>query len=173
MHNLFYLKKDQNTIDFKKDVDFDFMDSVEFIWPDGTCENIDMYVFLHGFCDVFAYRLREKYDYDICFNYEDEECTQLIHAYCVCTINDKLYYIDIRGITDDYDEFFKEFEDWDWYGYTDSLLFWFKDESKRILNRKGKFSKQHKIIDKIFDYFKDHYDINKFLIKERNCRKYA
>ena len=84
---------------------FDFMDEVY----DGT-QNCTM-AYLHGYCAYFAYayalknkngRIRTIYDYN----------NQLIHAYYVIADSEegKEYYIDIRGITDDEEQFLDEFE---------------------------------------------------------------
>lgn len=164
MHNLFYTENDQRIRDFKEDLGFGFMDSVEFILPDDEYKNIDMYKYLHGYCDVFAYRLREKYGYDINLDCEDECCEYLIHAYCSTEINGKTYWIDCRGITDNYKEFIEEFASWDCYGNIDSSSGWFKDNSNVVLNRKGEYKDIHKEIDLIFDYYKDNYNVDKITI---------
>ena len=67
------------------------------------------YNFLHGECDIFARYLSDKYGYKMSALYE--EPGQLIHAYCVNEINGVTYYIDVRGIIDDWNEFIKEFYD--------------------------------------------------------------
>lgn len=172
MNNLFYLERKQNTGDFEEDLGFNFMDSVEIIHPgpNEKRENINFYEFLHGYCDVFAYRLREKFGYDICFDYEDEDCSQLIHAYCTVTVGNKTYWIDCRGITDDYEEFIEEFADWDCFGNMDSSIPWFIDQSKIILNRNGIYKKEHKIIDKIFVCYEHKYNAWEFATKERKLR---
>lgn len=62
------------------------------------------YSFLHGFCDTFAKALHDKYNYDI--QIITDKDNNLIHAYCV---KDN-FYIDIRGIIDDFEIFIQEFE---------------------------------------------------------------
>lgn len=54
------------------------------------------YVFLNGECHIFAKALHDKYGYKIC------KFLNNAHFFCVCQKEDKLYYIDVRGIiTDD------------------------------------------------------------------------
>ncbi len=65
------------------------------------------YTFLHGCCDIFAMVLHEKYGYKL----EYAEWLGLVHAYCVAEHNGETFYIDVRGISTDYEEFMKEFED--------------------------------------------------------------
>lgn len=42
----------------------------------------------------------------------DCDSGELIHAYCTAEINNETVYIDVRGITNDWDEFIEEFDDW-------------------------------------------------------------
>ena len=67
------------------------------------------YNFLHGECDIFARYLSDKYGYMMSALYE--EPNQLIHAYCTNEVNGVVYYIDVRGITDNWEEFIREFYD--------------------------------------------------------------
>lgn len=71
----------------------------------------DAQVYLHGLCDVFAQELKDKYGYRAMEIDDEDGC--LIYAFCVVKRkNDwKTYYIDVRGITADSQEFFGEFED--------------------------------------------------------------
>jgi hypothetical protein len=65
--------------------------------------------FLHGYCFEFARYLNLLYHYPIeCIYAEDDS---LIHAYCVIEKNNKSLFIDIRGCTDDWDEFIDDFAD--------------------------------------------------------------
>lgn len=59
--------------------------------------------YLHGFCNVLAYKLNKDYQYPIyqCKNINGE----MVHTYCIA--ND--WYIDARGCTKDKREFFDEF----------------------------------------------------------------
>lgn len=66
--------------------------------------------FLHGYCFEFARHLHELYGYQVeCIYGEDGS---LIHAYCVIEKDSKPLFIDIRGCTDDWEDFTEEFADW-------------------------------------------------------------
>lgn len=81
-------------------------------------EPLDMYKYLHGYCDDFACALNRKYGYDIESIWS--ESGKLIHAFCVKPAlheGEKNYYIDARGITDNWKEFIEEFRD----EYSDDL----------------------------------------------------
>jgi hypothetical protein len=162
MNNLFYKEKEQNREDFGEDLGFDFLDSVEMQGKDNSVRNVNIMKYLHGYCDVFAYRLHEKYGYDIQLDYEDEQCTRLIHAYCVIEVDGRTLYIDCRGICDDFDTFIEEFTDWDCYGNMNSAEPEFVDESKKFLCRTGEFSKLHREIDFIMSDFEKEYDTRYF-----------
>ena len=66
------------------------------------------YDFLHGYCDMFAAYLSGRY------GYATESLVgrngELIHAYCTADAGGGTLYIDIRGCTDDYVEFTREFQ---------------------------------------------------------------
>lgn len=69
-------------------------------------------IFLHGVCGIFALALNETYGYPIEIAAEEDYEglpweARLVHVYCVDDDN----YIDIRGVTDDQDAFFSEFDD--------------------------------------------------------------
>lgn len=76
-------------------------------------------IFLHGVCGVFALALHDRFGYDIWqvsgydetdMDPEDDDAAPdefLLHIYCVC--GEKL--IDVRGTTDDEEEFLSAFED--------------------------------------------------------------
>ena len=79
------------------------------------------YDFLHGYCNVFAQMLNEKYGYRIEAAYE--EPSQLVHCWCVSEAPDgRKAYIDVRGVTTSFDDLMKDFED-----------FWTDDEYHYIL----------------------------------------
>lgn len=73
------------------------------------CNNEVFGKYLHGHCDEFAETLSERFGYEIHSLWNSDE-DSLIHAYCFKFMNDKAYYIDARGITDNWDEFIEEFE---------------------------------------------------------------
>ena len=65
--------------------------------------------FLYEYCEVFAVALHQHFGYKIEYLYDTNN--QLVHAYCILSIGGKIHYIDIRGITDDWDEFIDDFKD--------------------------------------------------------------
>ena len=70
------------------------------------------YNYLHGLCDAFAQALHEKYGYPLQYvisHESEDDPVELIHAYCVVERDGKAFYVDIRGVIDDYDEFIEEF----------------------------------------------------------------
>lgn len=70
---------------------------------------LSAYDCLHGFCDVFSFKLSEMFkDYEV-ESLKNED--GLVHSYCKKTVDGKTFFIDIRGITDDYEEFVSEFGD--------------------------------------------------------------
>ena len=133
MHNGFYteldiIKKDSDD----EDLDFSFMEEENCFDEDlitdlikenpdvreNYIEGFNLYDFLHGSCDVFAKALSDINGLSISAIYEpDEDATgiedypdkyHLVHMYC--TTKDG-YYVDVRGITDNWDEFIKDFID--------------------------------------------------------------
>lgn len=93
--------------------DFEFMEKV--IKDEKT---FNLFQYLHGYCDLFAIKLKEMFpNYDLCILSSEE--SGLIHSYATFTSDDGTeYYIDARGITTDKEVFFTEYEDFfDWYGY--------------------------------------------------------
>ncbi len=67
---------------------------------------------LHGFCDIFAEVLAKKFNpnYQV-YSLLDPSDGYLTHCYCMLSDSDKKYYIDVRGITDNFNEFISEFAD--------------------------------------------------------------
>lgn len=72
-------------------------------------DGYDAQTYLHGLCDVFAQELRNRFGYRA-MEIDDED-GYLIHAFCVVKRQKTNYYIDLRGITADSEEFFREFDD--------------------------------------------------------------
>lgn len=97
----FYLKHDQ----LSEDCGFVFLED------EASCNKITPDWFLHGNCDIFACYLHEKYGYGMKAIY-DCDSDELIHVYCTAEINNETVYIDVRGITNNWDEFIEEFDDW-------------------------------------------------------------
>ena len=76
--------------------------------------SLTMENFIYGWCEYFAYALHEEFGYEI-FKMRDEFEKEngtygdygLIHAFCKCGN----LFIDVRGITDNFSEFYEPFED--------------------------------------------------------------
>lgn len=57
-----------------------------------------LYVFLQGACDIFAESLNKKFGYPI-YKISNK------HYYCKAKKDNEIYYIDVRGITNDFEIF--------------------------------------------------------------------
>lgn len=68
----------------------------------------DADIFLHGSCHIFASELNRKYNYDV-FQLTDGE-GRGIHWFCQTIFQGKKIYVDVRGMTDFFEELFSEFE---------------------------------------------------------------
>lgn len=108
MHNGFYREQDlivEECGENREDIGFWFMDTMSFFNdPDLDDEVENMYRFLHGDCDSFAMMLSDAFGYGI---WAIAGPGHIEHAWC----RDGDLFIDARGITDDADEFWAEFED--------------------------------------------------------------
>ncbi len=106
MHNGFYSDLDTlRTEEGCEDADFSFLES-EY----GCGEyRYNAYQFLHGYCYVFAEALHDIYGYQVENAYGENGF--LVHSYCITYDEDSPLFIDVRGITDDYQEFIEEFGD--------------------------------------------------------------
>ena len=76
---------------------------------DDLYQYYDAYVFQMGSCHLFAHALRYNYNYSIFKRVRHEDET-IIHVYCKSRINDMSAFIDVRGITFDYLEFFRGYQ---------------------------------------------------------------
>lgn len=94
-----------------EDISFDFMANDDI---GGALDNskYNLHDCLHGYCDIFAAVLHEIFGYKIEYLYGPDG--GLVHSYAIATDKDKqtTYYIDVRGICDDWDTFIEEFDDW-------------------------------------------------------------
>ena len=61
----------------------------------------DATVFRQGSCELFALALRQEFGYSA---YELSEGSS-VHYFCKESVDNKLYYVDIRGITTDFNIF--------------------------------------------------------------------
>ena len=69
------------------------------------------YSFLHGYCSFFALALAKKFKYEIHVLWVKEELTSYFcHAYCSFVYHGDTFFVDIRGITNDFNEMLEEFE---------------------------------------------------------------
>ncbi len=108
MHNGFYEELDsiRDEENDNEEYGYEFMD----LYTAGEGENL--YEYLHGYCDMFALALHERYGYRI-ERIISPEKHNLIHAYCTAPAPDgTTLFIDCRGITDNWGEFIGEFKDW-------------------------------------------------------------
>ena len=63
--------------------------------------------FLHGICDVFATALHNMFGYEI-REIRSEDDT-IIHAFCTYAKDNRILYIDARGITSSYEDLISPF----------------------------------------------------------------
>ena len=78
------------------------------IFKNGDCVYYEANIFLHGICHIFAYVLHQKFGYDILE--VKNKSGSMIHWCCITKHNGRKLYIDVRGMTTDYDEFLSEFQ---------------------------------------------------------------
>ncbi|MBE2989098.1 hypothetical protein IMK14_00255 [Sneathia sp. DSM 16630] len=83
-----YLGTDKSITELVNDIDSDFV-----------LDNAD--VFKQGVCQLFAYALNQKFNYPVFIITVDER----FHIFC--KLEDGKYYIDVRGITLDFEKFIK------------------------------------------------------------------
>lgn len=87
---------------------------------------LDAGIFLHGVCGIFALALADVFLYDIELAYEKPEpgeamkedlascANRLVHIYCKKQVGEKTYYVDVRGIVENWETFYgTSFSDWD------------------------------------------------------------
>ena len=93
--------------------DFNFMEGSPIFGPNGSNwqqpKNLNPYDFLHGYCHIFALALHNQFHYPIYVIKNSNN--EIVHFYCKDIFKDKPIYIDVRGITNDFDTFANEFED--------------------------------------------------------------
>lgn len=87
-----------------------FSDEYSFINGDNPSD------FIEGWCLTFATVLSNRFGYDIEYLYNRSD--KLVHAYCKTVKDGKTYFIDVRGVTEDYNELVRPFlpyieVDWD------------------------------------------------------------
>lgn len=72
--------------------------------PDEDGVYSDAAVFLMGSCQLFSYALMNAFGY---IPYEIRDNSNNIHCFCQSKYQGKRVYIDVRGITSDFDEFLR------------------------------------------------------------------
>ena len=106
----FFIKSKENS-EISGDIEYGFLENII------IGENkYDLMKYLHGYCDRFAIGLASFFGYGIkmMFGYDYELDREfLIHSFGFILIRDKMYYIDVRGVTDSLDDIKTDFEDWD------------------------------------------------------------
>ena len=88
-----YLSKISNYIDISDEI----LEDDEFVVDDAD-------EYRQGICQLFAYELNQKYGYPVFIIKKDK------HPHIFCKSKDGKYYIDVRGITDDFTEFLQSLE---------------------------------------------------------------
>lgn len=111
-HNGFYLIHDRLQAESPSEqIDFDFLEKISI----GKDNHQNLYDFLHGYCDIFAICLHQRYNYPIEAVFTDDG--KLVHCYCLKSTTNvdgtkQRNFLDIRGKTSSHEEFLSEFEDW-------------------------------------------------------------
>ena len=123
----FFIKVKENS-EVSGDIEYDFLEDVI------VNENkYNLMKYLHGYCDRFALGLANSFGYGIkmMFGYDYElDRDFLVHTFNFVSIKDKMYYIDVRGVTDSLDDIKTDFEDWD---EISNMTFYNLDEAKNYL----------------------------------------
>lgn len=150
-HNGFYEELDELQKDGADD--FGFLENICISVCDIHGNQLSTYDLLHGYCTTFATLLHKKYGYTV---YKIEKKNgDYIHCFCTAIWNGITYYIDVRGITNNYDEFISEFED-----------FVSKEESLQytvpVENFKNDYPFAMELASKVESYFKEYYDFELF-----------
>lgn len=147
-------------------------------------ERYDLDIYLHGLCDIFAAELAGKMQeqdipLEICIIVNEEG---LVHCFLWIESpeEDIDYYIDVRGITSDADEFFDEFADFFDYhsweqgedcGEEDILFFYdidtFQQKVHELTGFEPSFFKEEtEDAKKIIDEFREYYILPDEILNE-------
>lgn len=107
-HNGYYAEANKNMELCLRKIEFDDCNIISHDENMTECPYNDAYVFLHGSCDLFARALYERFRYEI---YEIKSRDgKSNHWFGQFNYQGKRIYIDVRGATTDFAEFFSEFE---------------------------------------------------------------
>lgn len=74
------------------------------------------HIFLKGSCDIFALALHKLFGYET-YEIKNQSNGNLIHCYAQSTYNGKPVYIDVRGASTDFNDFYKP-----WYLNTNYFI---------------------------------------------------
>lgn len=79
------------------------------------CGGVPMSVFPHGRCEHFALTLAERYGYKVMIwmDGDGEGNSFFTHAFNTTEIDGRTVYIDIRGVTDNWDDITDGFDYWE------------------------------------------------------------
>lgn len=150
MHNGFYEELDVLKKDIGDECDFGFLENEE------IKNHFNAYDFLHGFCDVFAIVLNNLFSYDMeCIMNEDG----LVHAYCKKEINGRTFFIDVRGVTDNYGEFIEEFGDFLDYIDIPSYPICGTKIMDKLISKNENFLKYENFAKELISNYKSYYKI--------------
>lgn len=101
----YYLRRRILCEDELKTVKIESFFEIEIDDSDETFPYTDASDFLMGSCQLFATELNKKYGYPI---YEVNLNGRMIHCFCKVDIGKTVYYVDVRGVTNDFSEFLLE-----------------------------------------------------------------
>lgn len=105
--------------------------------------------FLHGMCHIFAYVLHKKFGYDIL---EIKNISgSCVHWCCVANYDGKEIYIDVRGMTTNYQELLQEYQPDIGKNPTKSKITNLKDYDDEWVETEIKFANE--IITTFYDYY--------------------
>ncbi len=123
----FSLKNELDEEDFES---FAFMENISESFDSDELSFIDLYKYIHGYCDEFAMMLSKLYGYEIKMAFCGDI---LIHAWC----QKGEYFIDARGITNDEKLFFSEYDMKQTVVYTLTTVEEFFQFAKEMLAKQG------------------------------------
>lgn len=122
---------------------------------DGTTTPVSIASFLNGFCPHLAWRLKKEFGYQLACLKEDEE---LVHVFCVGKKDGHIFFIDVRGITDDIPLFYGPFS------VNVQSCFNEEDVERTISATEPKYVVDEisdAMVDWVMNAFGSNYDINK------------
>ena len=106
-------------------------------------------VFLSCSCDIFAYVLHLRFGYDI--YYVINESGSIFHCCCILDYDSCRFYIDVRGITNNFDEFLSYYN----IDFSSSIEIQKVDDLSIILDDldDGLVKFANELIDKYYNYY--------------------